>query len=99
MTPSLTVQDYARVRLALKYVYSHLTRYQDTNPSVSAAGSVAMRRTEWVWPIVSNSKCEEKLAECVEALKQAEIHLRTRKADRAIHDRIVQALAHAEQTT
>lgn len=57
-TVQLTQQEYARLRLALKYAYSHLRRCHDTNPSVSATGSIAMRRIEWAWPIVSESNLE-----------------------------------------
>lgn len=35
--------------------------------------------------------------ECVEALKDAEVVLRTRKVDRRVHHIVIEALAHAQE--
>ena len=52
---TMTRQEYAKLRLALKYAYRHLSRCQDTNTSVSEYGAVAMTRIQRAWPLVSAS--------------------------------------------
>ena len=51
---TLTQQEYARLRLALKYAYRHLQRCHNTHAGVADCGSIAMARIRQAWPIVSD---------------------------------------------